>query len=124
MMVVPLDELLPDEWRVPFEPASMGRSGPGRWLVRRYGHPDWCGRGHHCGLGEHRSLPIVVEIEQVGRVVMTRVLGRDDRERMEITGSAYLVRPEEAARHQLHSTLTGMVEVLRRAAVEAGTRHA
>jgi hypothetical protein len=21
------------------------------------GHTTWCGRGHHCGLGEHRSTP-------------------------------------------------------------------
>lgn len=88
--------------------------------MRRYGHPDWCGRGHHCGLGEHRSLPIVADMEQIGRVVMTRVLGRDGRERMEITGSAYLSESEEAARTQLHSTLTGLVAVLQRAAVAAG----
>jgi hypothetical protein len=84
--------------------------------VRRYGHPDWCARGHHCGLGEHRSLPVVAELEQVGRVVLTRVLGRDGRERMEITGSAYLAESEAVARRQLQSTLTGLVEVLQRAA--------
>ena len=82
----------------------------------RYGHPDWCARGHHCGLGEHRSLPVVAELDNVGRVVLTRVLGRDGRERMEITGSAYLAESETLARRQLHNTLTGLVEVLRRAA--------
>lgn len=82
----------------------------------KYGHPEWCGRGHHCGLGEHRSLPVVAEMDSVGRVVLTRVLGRDGRERMEITGSAYLSRSEPIARRQLQDTLTGLVSVLQRAA--------
>ncbi len=82
----------------------------------RYGHPEWCARGHHCGLGEHRSLPVVAEMDGVGRVVMTRVLGRDGRERMEITGSAYLSDSEPTARRQLQDTLTGLVSVLQRAA--------
>jgi hypothetical protein len=55
---------------------------------------------------------------------MTRVLGRDGRERMEITGSAYLSESEAAARRQLHSTLTGLVAVLQRAAVVAGVGRA
>jgi len=58
---------------------------------------------------------MVVEIESVGRVVMTRVRGRDGRERLELTGSAYLSPSEPVARRQLRSTLTGMVSVLRRA---------
>ena len=82
----------------------------------RYGHPDWCARGHRCGLGEHRSLPVVADMEHIGRVVLTRVLGRDGRERMEITGSAYLAESETLARRQLQNTLTGLVEVLQRAA--------
>jgi hypothetical protein len=83
-------------------------------------HPEWCAGGHRCNLGEHRSLPMVVEIESVGRVVITRVRGRDGRERMELTGSAYLSRSEPVARHQLRSTLSGMVSVLRRATGPVG----
>jgi hypothetical protein len=60
---------------------------------------------------------MVVEIPSIGRVVMTRVRGRDGRERMELTGSAYLSPSEPVARRQLHSTLTGMVSVLRGAGV-------
>ena len=86
----------------------------------KYGHPEWCGRGHHCGLGEHRSLPVVAELDNVGRVVLTRVLGRDGRERMEITGSAYLSESESTARRQLQDTLTGLVSVLQRAATAKG----
>jgi hypothetical protein len=86
----------------------------------KQGHPEWCARGHHCGLGEHRSLPVVAELDSVGRVVLTRVLGRDGRERMEITGSAYLSRSEPVARRQLQDTLTGLVDVLQRAAAVRG----
>src|SRR5262249_6905456 len=96
----------------------------GRCAVRRYGHPEWCGRGHHCGLGEHRSLPVVAEMEHIGRVVMTRVLGRDGRERMEITGSAFLADTEPVARHQLHSTLPGLARCLPRPATAAGAGRA
>src|SRR5262245_59244299 len=96
-----------------------GRAGGGG-AMRRYGHPQWCARGHHCGLGEHRSMPIVVEMDGIGRVVLTRVLCRDGRERMELTGSAYLSESESAARRQLQSTLSGLARVLHRAAVEAG----
>ena len=60
---------------------------------------------------------MMVEIPSIGRVVMTRVRGRDGRERMELTGSAYLSPSESVARRQLHSTLTGMVSVLRGAGV-------
>ena len=69
-------------------------------------------------------MPVVAEMDHIGRVVMTRVLGRDGRERMEITGSAYLADSEPAARRQLHSTLTGLVAVLQRAAVAAGVNRA
>ena len=86
----------------------------------KYGHPEWCARGHHCGLGEHRSLPVVAEMDSVGRVVLTRVLGRDGRERMEITGSAFLSTSEPVARRQLQDTLTGLVSVLQRAAAVKG----
>jgi hypothetical protein len=65
-------------------------------------------------------MPIVVEMDRVGRVVLTRVLGRDGRERMELTGSAYLSPSESAARRQLQRTLTGLAQLLQRAAVDAG----
>jgi hypothetical protein len=65
-------------------------------------------------------MPIVVEMDRVGRVVLTRVLGRDGRERMELTGSAYLSDSEPAARRQLQRTLTGLARLLQRAAVDAG----
>jgi len=63
---------------------------------------------------------VVAELDSVGRVVLTRVLGRDGRERMEITGSAYLSRSESIARRQLQDTLTGLVDVLQRAASVKG----
>ena len=63
---------------------------------------------------------MVAELDSVGRVVLTRVLGRDGRERMEITGSAYLSRSEPTARRQLQDTLTGLVSVLQRAAAVNG----
>jgi hypothetical protein len=55
---------------------------------------------------------VVAELEGVGRVVLTRVLGRDGRERMEITGSAYLPKDEQKARRRLQATLDGFMRVL------------
>jgi hypothetical protein len=90
-----------------------------QWQPRKQWHPDWCGRGHRCGLGEHRSLPVVADLKNIGRIVLTRVLGRDGRERVEITGSAYLSDSEDVARKQLQSTLDGLVSVLQRASQAA-----
>jgi hypothetical protein len=53
-------------------------------LTGREQHPDWCARGHHCGLGEHRSTPITLDAPGRGLVVLTRVRAQTGREYVEI----------------------------------------
>jgi hypothetical protein len=88
----------------------------GVFTVRAYDHPEWCARGHKCNLGEHRSLPNVVELDGVGKVLVTRVLSRNGRERMEMTGSMYLAPTAHDARRQVNQTLNGFAAVMNRAA--------
>ena len=88
--------------------------------MRPYDHPEWCARGHRCGLGEHRAHPVVMEVDGVGKVLLTRVLGANGRERMELTGSAYLTAKGPAARRQVDRTLRGFASVLSTEATLAG----
>jgi hypothetical protein len=67
-------------------------------------HPEWCARGHRCGLGEHRSEPLVVTVNGL-RLVVTRVRGRDGAERAEITAVQALDIDERRARVQLSRLL-------------------
>jgi hypothetical protein len=46
-------------------------------------HPSWCGRGHRCGLGEHRAYPVTVKRPGTGGLVLTRV-AHGDREHAEV----------------------------------------
>ena len=99
-------------------PALSGWKG---WQsVRAYEHPAWCARGHQCGLGEHRARPVILDVGGLGKVTLTRVLARNGRERMELTGSAYLAPTEPEARQQLNHTIRGFAEVVHRAAENAG----
>jgi len=81
-----------------------------------YEHPAWCARGHRCNLGEHRAHPMVMEVDGVGKVLLTRVLGTNGRERMEVTGSAYLTGRGQAANRQVDRTLRGFAQVMASAA--------
>jgi len=84
--------------------------------MRAYDHPEWCGKGHRCNLGEHRAHPVVMEVDGVGKVLITRVLGRNGRERMEVTGSAYLSGTGPTASRQVDRTLRGFAHVMATAA--------
>ncbi|WP_433065931.1 hypothetical protein [Dactylosporangium sp. CS-033363] len=57
-----------------------------------------------------------MEIDGVGKVLITRVLGRNGRERMEVTGSAYLSATGQAANRQVDRTLRGFAHVMASAA--------
>jgi hypothetical protein len=81
-----------------------------------YEHPVWCARGHRCNLGEHRAHPVVMQVDGVGKVLITRVLGANGRERMEVTGSAYLSTTGQAADRQVDRTLRGFAHVMATAA--------
>jgi hypothetical protein len=67
-------------------------------------HPAWCGRGHHCGMGEHRAAPIALTGE-LGRVLLTRVRTADGRQHAEITVTVPLGDTETVARKQLWSLM-------------------
>jgi hypothetical protein len=84
--------------------------------MRPYDHPEWCAKGHRCNLGEHRAHPVVMEVGGVGKVLITRVLGRNGRERMEVTGSAYISSTGTAASRQVDRTLRGFAHVMASAA--------
>jgi hypothetical protein len=57
------------------------------------GHPDWCGQGHRCGLGEHRSEPIPLP----GGLVLVLVQRYGSARRwVEFTGSAMLTNTDQA----------------------------
>jgi hypothetical protein len=53
-----------------------------------------------------------MQVDGVGKVLLTRVLGTNGRERMELTGSAYLTGKGPAARRQVDRTLRGFAHVL------------
>jgi hypothetical protein len=78
----------------------------------RDGHPPWCARGHRCGLGEHRSAPIRVEVPPGGHLVVTRVRDHEGHDHVEITGSVRLSGHEDRARAQLAGLLGGFAETL------------
>lgn len=79
------------------------------------GHPAWCADGHRCGLGEHRSDPHVVDVEGAGRAVVTRVLGADGREWVEVRVRLELSSSEPRARWQLVELLRWLGTTLHRA---------
>lgn len=82
------------------------------WLARRTDHTEWCAGGHVCGLGEHRSDPIVVDVENVGRLVLTRVLAADGQQHAEVRITAALAGDDERARRQLAGLLRRLLAAL------------
>jgi hypothetical protein len=77
-------------------------------------HPDWCARGHRCGLGEHRSIPVTVATAGAGLVVLTRILAAGGREHVEIRVRIGLAPGEASARAHLAQIVTGFAALLRR----------
>ena len=84
-----------------------------RCRTGRDAHPDWCARGHQCGLGEHRSTPIILD-SVAGVVVLTRVLATTGREHVEIRFRIGLASGDPHARHHLAQIVTGLDALLRR----------
>jgi len=77
-------------------------------------HPDWCARGHHCGLGEHRAAPVTLSAGAAGVVVLTRVLAADGRQHVEIRTRITLAAGEPQSRAHLAQILTELDAQLRR----------
>jgi hypothetical protein len=86
------------------------------------GHTDWCGRDHRCGLGEHRSDEIVVDIAGRARAVLVRVRTAAGRDHAEIRVRVALAPTEVAARRQLVGLLGDLRQAVTRAAIAARPR--
>jgi hypothetical protein len=76
------------------------------------GHPAWCARGHRCGLGEHRSAPIVADLPGHIRAVLVRVHTNDGSDHADIRIRAALHPIEPAARRQLATLLAGLTQLV------------
>jgi hypothetical protein len=84
--------------------------------VGRGWHPSWCGRGHRCGLGEHRAVPVRLTHPNTGTAVLTRVQAADGRQYAEIVIRVALPAGEPAARTHLGRTLAVLENLLHRVA--------
>jgi hypothetical protein len=78
-------------------------------------HTRWCGRGHHCNMGEHRSHPIRWQTPY-GSVVATLVDNPGARRTyLELRASIAIPANETAARRQAAAIATGIDATIRRA---------
>lgn len=93
-------------------------------MTRRLGHTDWCARGHQCGIGEHRSDPLLVDLPGYGRAVLTRVQAGDGRQHAEIRVRVALSVTEPTARRQLACLLADLRHLVTRTAALGRTRRA
>ncbi|MFJ6166269.1 hypothetical protein ACIQH6_14235 [Micromonospora orduensis] len=88
----------------------------------RDGHTDWCGKDHRCGLGEHRSEEIVVDVAGRSRAVLVRVRTAAGREHAEVRVRVALAPSDLAARRQLVGLLGDLRHAVTRAAITARPR--
>ncbi|MGW4682916.1 hypothetical protein ACWEOS_31020 [Micromonospora taraxaci] len=88
----------------------------------RDGHTEWCGKDHRCGLGEHRSEEIVVDVAGRSRAVLVRVRTAAGREHAEVRVRVALAPSEVAARRQLVGLLGDLRQAVTRAAITARPR--
>ncbi|MFU8854322.1 hypothetical protein ACNAW0_25550 [Micromonospora sp. SL1-18] len=91
-------------------------------MNRQTGHTAWCGRDHRCGLGEHRSEEIVVDLPGRARAVLVRVRTAAGREHAEVRVRVALAPGEVAARRQLAGLLGDLRHTVTRAAIAARPR--
>ncbi|MBT8225442.1 MAG: hypothetical protein HKP61_21890 [Dactylosporangium sp.] len=73
---------------------------------------DWCARGHHCGLGEHRAHPTRLDLPHVGSLVLTRVRSATGHQYAEIRANLRLTPHEPHARHQIGTVLDGLTRLM------------
>jgi hypothetical protein len=93
---------------------TLVRSTEPRPVLRAGQHPDWCARGHRCGLGEHRAQPVTLAVPGRGAVVLTRVQAADGRQHVEVRTRIALAEGEVAARAHLTHILAELDAHLRR----------
>jgi hypothetical protein len=85
-------------------------------------HTDWCARDHRCGLREHTSEPIAVDVPGYGRAVVTRVRDAQGRECADVRVRIALASDEYTARWQLRTALTALRDLLTLAARPTAVR--
>ncbi|TDC00029.1 hypothetical protein E1091_05700 [Micromonospora fluostatini] len=90
--------------------------------ARAVDHTPWCGRDHRCGLGEHRSPEIVVDLSGHARAVLVRVRTAAGRDHAEVRVRVALAPGESAARRQLAGLLADLRHTVTRAAIAARPR--
>ncbi|MEU5961646.1 hypothetical protein ABZ777_10625 [Micromonospora parva] len=88
----------------------------------RDGHTEWCGKDHRCGLGEHRSEEIVVDVAGRSRAVLVRVRTAAGDEHAEVRVRVALASSDLAARRQLVGLLGDLRRAVTRAAITARPR--
>jgi hypothetical protein len=79
-------------------------------------HTEWCARDHQCGVSEHRSAPIMVDLPGYGRAALVRVRADDAHDHAEIRIRIALAAHEASARRQLRTVLTDLRALVVRAA--------
>jgi hypothetical protein len=77
-------------------------------------HTHWCAQGHRCGLGEHRSAPLVIAITGKGRVILTRVRATNGHEHVEVRLTVALAETETVARKQFLALASDLHTLIRR----------
>jgi ABC-type hemin transport system ATPase subunit len=77
-------------------------------------HPDWCAKGHRCGLGEHRAQPVRLDAPGRGVLVLTRVQDASGAQHVEIRTRIRLAPGESQARAHLARILAELNAHLRR----------
>ena len=78
-------------------------------------HTRWCARGHHCNLGEHRSLPARWQTPY-GSIVATLVHNiSTGRAYLELRASITIPTNETAARRQAAAIASGIDQTIRQA---------
>ncbi|MDR7279818.1 hypothetical protein [Catenuloplanes atrovinosus] len=88
-------------------------------MSARTPHTAWCAGDHRCGLGEHRSDDIVINLPRQGRAVVCRTRTDAGREYAEVRLWVALAPRDVAARRQLLTMLTGLRVLLGRVALAA-----
>jgi hypothetical protein len=83
-------------------------------MSRHLTHPDWCAKGHACGLGEHRADPVTLVSRQAGVIVLTRVQDAAGRQHVEVRTRIVLAPGEAASRRHLALILSDLTGHLRR----------
>jgi len=82
-------------------------------MTVRSRHTEWCAGSHRCGLGEHRSQPISVDVPNAGVGVLTRVCDANGRQYAEIRLRVVLPADEGGARRYLVALLSRLPTLMK-----------